>query len=71
MNWVDLLVVLLALLAGASGLRSGLVTALFSFLGVFAGAVVALKVTPLLLSNLHGGAAVTYTHLTLPTKLAV
>lgn len=57
MNWVDLLVVLLALLAGASGLRSGLVTALFSFLGVFAGAVVALKVTPLLLSNLHGGAA--------------
>lgn len=49
MNWVDVLVVLLALLAAASGARSGLVTALFSFAGVFAGAVAALKLTPSLL----------------------
>lgn len=57
MNWVDLLVVLLALAAAASGARSGLVTALFSFLGVFAGAVLALRVTPLLLAHVSGGAA--------------
>lgn len=57
MNWVDLLVVLLALLAAASGARSGLVIALFSFLGVFVGAVIALKVTPPLLVYVNGGAA--------------
>lgn len=57
MNWVDLLVVLLALLAGVSGARNGMVTATFAFAGVFAGAVVGLKVTPLLLERLEGDAA--------------
>lgn len=57
MNWVDLLVVLLALAAAVSGARSGLVTALFSFLGVFVGAIVGLKVAPLLLERLDGAAA--------------
>ncbi|MHA6798034.1 MarP family serine protease [Bounagaea algeriensis] len=52
MNWVDLLVVLLALLAAASGARNGLVTALFSLLGVFIGAIVGLKLAPLLLERL-------------------
>ena len=57
MNWVDLLVVLLALLAAASGARSGLVTALFSFVGVFAGALAALKLTPLLLGYVRDDVA--------------
>lgn len=57
MNWVDLLVVLLALLAGASGARNGLVTALFSFLGVFIGAVVGLKLSPVLLERMSNGPA--------------
>lgn len=52
MNWVDLLVVALALLAAASGARNGLVTSLFSFLGVFVGAIVGLRVAPLLLERL-------------------
>ncbi|MHA6802021.1 MarP family serine protease [Salinifilum ghardaiensis] len=52
MNWVDLLVVLLALLGAASGARNGLVTALFSLLGVFVGAIVGLKLAPLLLERL-------------------
>lgn len=57
MNWVDVLVVLLALLAGVSGARSGLVTALFSFLGVLVGAVVGLKIAPLLLERVDNPAA--------------
>ncbi|QGK68391.1 MarP family serine protease [Allosaccharopolyspora coralli] len=57
MNWVDLLVVLLALLGAVSGARNGMVTALFAFLGVFAGAVVGLKLAPLLLERLDGNAA--------------
>lgn len=57
MNWVDLLVVLLALLAGVSGARHGMVTALCSFLGVFLGAIVGLKVAPLLLERLNNSGA--------------
>ena len=57
MNWVDLLVVVLALAAAVSGARSGLVTALFSFLGVIVGAIVGLKVAPLLLEHLNNEAA--------------
>jgi S1-C subfamily serine protease len=56
-NWVDLLVVLLALLGAVSGARSGLVTAVFSFLGVVVGAVVGLKLAPLLLARVESGAA--------------
>ncbi|GAA4863046.1 MarP family serine protease [Saccharopolyspora cebuensis] len=57
MNWVDVLVVLLALAAAVSGARSGLVTAFFSFLGVVVGAIVGLKVAPLLLERLDNPAA--------------
>lgn len=57
MNWVDLLVVLLALLGAASGARNGLVTALLAFVGVFAGAVVGLRLAPLLIDRLDTSAA--------------
>ncbi|RCW40229.1 colicin V production protein [Halopolyspora algeriensis] len=57
MNWVDLLVVLLALLAGVSGARNGMVSALFSLVGVISGAVVGLKVAPLLLDRLDNDLA--------------
>lgn len=57
MNWVDLLVVLLALLGAVSGARNGMVTALFSFAGVLAGAVVGLKMAPLLLDRLDNDVA--------------
>lgn len=57
MNWVDLLVVLLALVAAVSGARSGLVTALFSFFGVFVGAVVGLKLAPALLERVDSAPA--------------
>lgn len=57
MNWVDLLVVLLALVAAVSGSRSGLVTALFSFFGVFVGAVVGLKLAPALLERVDSAPA--------------
>lgn len=53
MNWVDVLVVLLALLAGVSGARNGLVTALFSFMGVLLGAVIGLKLAPVVLVRLN------------------
>lgn len=57
MNWVDVLVLLLAVLGAVSGARSGLVTALFSFFGVFVGAVAGLKVAPILLRQLEDGSA--------------
>ena len=40
MNWVDVLVLVLALLAGISGARQGMVTAAASFIGVLTGAVI-------------------------------
>lgn len=61
MNWVDLLVVLLALAAGVSGSRHGLVASLFSFIGVLLGAVIGLKLAPLLLRQLSDA----------PTKVGV
>lgn len=45
-NWVDVLVVLLALLAALSGSRQGVVVALPAFLGVLAGAVVGIRLAP-------------------------
>ncbi len=51
MNWVDLLVVLLAVQAVITGARQGLVASLFSFLGVIGGAVLGLRLTPLLLQR--------------------
>ncbi|PRW63380.1 MarP family serine protease [Actinopolyspora mortivallis] len=57
MNWVDVLVVLLALLAALSGGRHGLVTALLSFVGVVAGAIVGVRLAPLLLERVDSAGA--------------
>ncbi|SFT89474.1 Colicin V production protein [Actinopolyspora lacussalsi subsp. righensis] len=57
MNWVDLLVVALAVLAAASGARHGMVTAALSFIGVLAGAIVGVRSAPLLLEQLDSAAA--------------
>lgn len=46
MNWVDLLVVLLALLAAISGARQGVVVALPAFIGVIVGAIAGIRVAP-------------------------
>ncbi|HEY0807851.1 MAG TPA: MarP family serine protease [Pseudonocardiaceae bacterium] len=51
MNWVDLVVVLIAVLAAVSGARQGLVIALPAFAGVLLGAVVGVRVAPLLVRN--------------------
>ncbi len=51
MNWVDVLVVVLALLAGGSGARQGMGTAAASFIGVLAGAVIGGRLAPSLISH--------------------
>lgn len=51
MNWVDVLVLVLALLAGIAGARQGMVTAAASFVGVLAGAVIGVRIAPLLISR--------------------
>lgn len=51
MNWVDLLVLALAILAAVSGSRQGMITALFSFAGVIAGAVIGVQLAPLLVAQ--------------------
>ncbi len=51
MNWVDVLVLVLALLAGISGARQGMVTAAASFIGVLAGAVIGVRIAPSLISR--------------------
>lgn len=48
MSWVDVLVVVLALLAAVSGWRHGVAVALLSFVGVLAGAILGLRLAPLL-----------------------
>lgn len=50
-NWVDLLVLTLALLAGVSGARQGMVTALASFAGVLLGAGVGVRLAPALVDG--------------------
>jgi S1-C subfamily serine protease len=50
-NWVDVLVLVLALLAGVSGARQGMVTAAASFLGVLAGAVIGVRIAPSLIAH--------------------
>lgn len=47
-SWVDVVVVILGLLAAASGWRHGVAVALLSFLGVLTGAVLGLQLAPLL-----------------------
>lgn len=51
MNWVDVLVLILALLAGISGARQGMVTAAASFIGVLAGAVIGVRIAPSLIAS--------------------
>jgi S1-C subfamily serine protease len=50
-NWVDVLVLVLALLAGTSGARQGMVTAAASFIGVLAGAVIGVRIAPALIEG--------------------
>lgn len=51
MNWVDLVVVVIAVIAAISGARQGIVIALPAFIGVLLGAVVGVRVAPLLITN--------------------
>ncbi|ANY09995.1 MarP family serine protease [Pseudonocardia sp. HH130630-07] len=53
MSWVDVVVVLLALLAAASGWRHGVAVALLSFLGVLTGAILGLRLAPLLAAQVE------------------
>jgi S1-C subfamily serine protease len=48
LNWVDVLVVLLALLAAVSGAYQGVIVALPSLLGVVIGAVLGIKLAPVI-----------------------
>jgi len=50
-NWVDVLVLVLALLAGISGARQGMVTAAASFIGVLTGAVIGVRIAPSLIEG--------------------
>jgi uncharacterized membrane protein required for colicin V production len=50
-NWVDIVVVLIAVAAAVSGARQGLVIALPAFAGVLLGAVVGVRLAPLLVQN--------------------
>lgn len=57
MNWVDLLVIALALLAAVSGARQGLVIALPALIGVIAGAVGGIRLAPLVVDLFSNPAA--------------
>jgi S1-C subfamily serine protease len=50
-NWVDLLVIALALIAGISGARQGMVTALASLSGVLLGAILGVRLAPALVER--------------------
>jgi S1-C subfamily serine protease len=53
MSWVDILVLLLALIAGVSGWRHGMAVALLSFVGVLGGAVIGVRLAPLLAASVE------------------
>jgi uncharacterized membrane protein required for colicin V production len=57
LNWVDVLVVLLALLAAVSGARQGVVIALPAFIGVVLGAIAGIKLAPLVVDLFESPAA--------------
>ncbi|HTK66874.1 MAG TPA: MarP family serine protease [Pseudonocardia sp.] len=57
MSWVDVFVLLLAVLAGISGWRHGMAVALLSFVGVLAGAIIGVKLAPLLAAEVDSPAA--------------
>jgi S1-C subfamily serine protease len=52
-NWVDLIVVLLAVIAAISGARHGLITTLPATIGVLGGTVLGLIVTPMIMANFN------------------
>jgi S1-C subfamily serine protease/uncharacterized membrane protein required for colicin V production len=52
-NWVDLLVVGLAVLAAISGARQGVITALPAFIGVLLGAIAGIKLAPLIVEHIE------------------
>jgi len=52
-NWVDVLVVALAVLAAISGARQGVITALPAFIGVLIGAIAGIKVAPLVVEQIE------------------
>lgn len=57
MNWVDLLVIVLALLAAISGARQGVVIALPALLGVAIGAIAGIRLAPLVVDLFANPAA--------------
>ncbi|MDY6810578.1 MAG: CvpA family protein, partial [Actinomycetota bacterium] len=50
-GWVDLIVVVIALLAAASGFRQGAVASALAFLGVVLGAIAGILLAPHVISN--------------------
>lgn len=57
MNWVDVVVVLVAVLVAVLGARQGLVVALPAVLGLFGGAVLGVQLAPLVVDQLDDVAA--------------
>ncbi|GLY68632.1 MarP family serine protease [Amycolatopsis taiwanensis] len=57
MNWVDLLVIVLALLAAISGARQGVVIALPALVGVTCGAIAGIRLAPLVVDLFTNPAA--------------
>lgn len=53
MSWVDVLVIALALIAGASGWRHGMAVAVLSFVGVLGGAVLGVRLAPVIASGIE------------------
>ncbi len=53
MSWVDLVVLVLAVLAGISGWRHGVAVALLSFVGVLGGAILGVRLAPLLVQGIE------------------
>ncbi|HWN31799.1 MAG TPA: serine protease, partial [Pseudonocardia sp.] len=52
MTWVDLFVLLLAVLGGVSGWRHGLAVSLLSFVGVLVGALLGVQLAPVVAGGL-------------------
>lgn len=57
MNWVDLLVIVVAVLAALSGARQGVLVALPAFVGVVAGAVAGIRLAPIVIEFFEHPAA--------------
>jgi S1-C subfamily serine protease len=52
-SWVDAIVLLLAVIAGVSGWRHGMAVALLSFVGVLGGAILGVRLAPLLAAGVE------------------